>query len=172
MIPRIALLTVALFFGYLNSKATPRPNIVFILADDLGNGDLGCYDKESKIPTPNLDALAAGGMRFTNAHRPSSVSTPTRYGVLTGRDVNADCDLAEAQITAMDPRPDADTSLLAWCGYAAFRGGNEDRAKQFWDLGGGSVHHAEAASYQLHQRRRLDDDEQYKAVHNLNKDED
>ena len=85
MIPRIALLTVALFFGYLNGKATPRPNIVFILADDLGNGDLGCYDKESKIPTPNLDALAAGGMRFTNAHRPSSVSTPTRYGVLTGR---------------------------------------------------------------------------------------
>lgn len=62
-----------------------QPNIIFILADDLGYGDLGCYNDESKIPTPNLDRLAAGGMRFTNAHTPSSVCTPTRYGVLTGR---------------------------------------------------------------------------------------
>lgn len=61
------------------------PNVVFILADDLGYGDLGCYNTRSKIPTPRLDALAAGGMRFTNAHTPSSVCTPTRYGVLTGR---------------------------------------------------------------------------------------
>src|SRR5437868_2159876 len=62
-----------------------RPNIVFILADDLGIGDLGCYNKDSKIPTPHTDALARRGMRFLDAHSPSSVCTPTRYGILTGR---------------------------------------------------------------------------------------
>ncbi len=61
------------------------PNIVIILADDLGYGDLGCYNKDSKIPTPNLDRLAKQGMRFTDAHSPSSVCSPTRYGLLTGR---------------------------------------------------------------------------------------
>ncbi len=62
-----------------------RPNIIFIMADDMGYGDIGCYNKESKIPTPNVDALAAEGIRFTDAHSPSAVCTPTRYGVLTGR---------------------------------------------------------------------------------------
>ncbi|MEZ6070954.1 MAG: arylsulfatase [Pirellulales bacterium] len=62
-----------------------RPNIVVILADDLGIGDLGCYNAESKIPTPHFDRLASEGMRFTDAHTPSSVCTPTRYGLLTGR---------------------------------------------------------------------------------------
>jgi len=62
-----------------------KPNIVFIMADDMGYGDLGCYNKDSKIPTPNMDRLAAEGMRFTDAHSPSAVCTPTRYGVLTGR---------------------------------------------------------------------------------------
>jgi arylsulfatase A-like enzyme len=65
--------------------ATARPNIVFILADDLGYGDLSCYNAQSKIPTPHLDALARGGLRFTNAHTPSAVCTPSRYGLLTGR---------------------------------------------------------------------------------------
>jgi len=62
-----------------------KPNIVFILADDMGQGDLGVYNHDSKIPTPNMDRLAAEGMRFHDAHTPSSVCTPTRYGVLTGR---------------------------------------------------------------------------------------
>jgi arylsulfatase A-like enzyme len=61
------------------------PNVVVILADDLGYGDPGCYNPSSKIPTPNIDRLAAQGMRFTDAHSPSSVCTPTRYGLLTGR---------------------------------------------------------------------------------------
>jgi arylsulfatase A len=65
--------------------AADRPNIVFILADDLGYGDLGCYNKDSKIPTPNLDRLAGEGMRFTDAHAPDSVCSPTRYALLTGR---------------------------------------------------------------------------------------
>ncbi|MEQ1840972.1 MAG: arylsulfatase, partial [Verrucomicrobiales bacterium] len=62
-----------------------RPHIVLILADDLGWGDLQCYQPASKIPTPRIDQLAAGGMRFTDAHTPSSVCTPTRYSLLTGR---------------------------------------------------------------------------------------
>jgi arylsulfatase A len=62
-----------------------RPNVVYILADDLGYGDLGCYNTDSKIPTPNLDRLASQGVRFTDAHAPSSVCTPTRYALLTGR---------------------------------------------------------------------------------------
>lgn len=62
-----------------------RPNIVIILADDLGYGDLGSFNKDSKIPTPHLDQLAREGMRLTDAHSPSSVCTPTRYGILTGR---------------------------------------------------------------------------------------
>jgi arylsulfatase A len=62
-----------------------KPNIVFILADDMGYGDLHCQNPESKVPTPVLDKLAEQGMRFTDAHSPSSVCTPTRYGILTGR---------------------------------------------------------------------------------------
>jgi arylsulfatase A len=69
--------------GY--ARAVEPPNIVYILADDLGYGDLGCYNHESKIPTPHLDRLATEGMRFTDAHAPTSVCTPTRYAILTGR---------------------------------------------------------------------------------------
>jgi arylsulfatase A-like enzyme len=61
-----------------------RPNIVYLLADDMGMGDLGCYNPESKIPTPAMDALAKGGMMFTDAHSGSAVCSPTRYGILTG----------------------------------------------------------------------------------------
>lgn len=65
--------------------ALRRPNIVLILADDLGWGDLQCYAPESLVPTPRLDALAGEGLRFLDAHSPSSVCSPTRYGILTGR---------------------------------------------------------------------------------------
>ena len=61
------------------------PNIVFVLADDLGYGDPQCYNAGSRIPTPHIDRLAREGMRFTDAHSPSAVCTPTRYGILTGR---------------------------------------------------------------------------------------
>src|SRR5262245_13187092 len=64
---------------------TAKPNILYILADDLGYGDLRCYNPASKIPTPNLDRFASQGMRFTDAHSPSAVCTPTRYGILAGR---------------------------------------------------------------------------------------
>jgi arylsulfatase A-like enzyme len=61
------------------------PNIVVILADDLGYGDVRCFNPDGKIATPNLDRLASEGMRFTDAHTSSAVCTPTRYGLLTGR---------------------------------------------------------------------------------------
>ncbi len=63
-----------------------NPNIIYILADDLGYGDVQCLNpKRGKIPTPHMDQLAAQGMYFTDAHTSSSVCTPTRYGILTGR---------------------------------------------------------------------------------------
>lgn len=65
--------------------AAEQPNIVVILADDLGFGDLSCNNPDSKIPTPHADRLARQGMRFTDAHSPSAVCTPTRYSLLTGR---------------------------------------------------------------------------------------
>jgi len=72
--------------GPSRSRCSARkPNIVFILADDMGYGDLACQNPDSKVPTPNLDRLAKQGIRFTDAHSPSAVCTPTRYGVLTGR---------------------------------------------------------------------------------------
>ncbi len=67
------------------AETPSRPNIVYILADDLGWGDLRCYNAKSGVPTPNADKLAAQGMRFTDMHSPSAVCTPTRYGILTGR---------------------------------------------------------------------------------------
>ncbi len=67
------------------SPGAARPNIIFLMADDMGYGDPGSYNSDSKIPTPNMDRLASEGLRFTDAHSPSAVCTPTRYGVLTGR---------------------------------------------------------------------------------------
>ena len=61
------------------------PNILVILADDLGYGDVGCYNPASRVPTPHLDHLAEQGMRFLDAHSPCTVCTPTRYGLLTGQ---------------------------------------------------------------------------------------
>ena len=60
------------------------PNVIYILADDLGYGDLNCYNNNSKIKTPNIDKLASEGMIFTDMHSTSSVCTPTRYSILTG----------------------------------------------------------------------------------------
>jgi arylsulfatase A-like enzyme len=70
----------------INSDAINRPNVVIILADDLGWGSVGCYGADpSMIRTPNIDRLAREGRQFTDASCPSSVCTPTRYGLLTGR---------------------------------------------------------------------------------------
>ena len=79
----IALLLCFLPLG--SSLAVEKPNIVVILADDMGYGDVQVLNDKSKIKTPSLNQLAKQGMTFTNAHTPSSVCTPTRYGLLTGR---------------------------------------------------------------------------------------
>jgi arylsulfatase A len=71
--------------GLAQSSERKQPNIVFILADDLGYGDPTCYNEQSKIPTPNMDRFAREGIRFTDAHTGSAVCTPTRYGLQTGR---------------------------------------------------------------------------------------
>jgi arylsulfatase A len=68
-----------------NNENSSRPNIVYILADDMGYGDVEAYNPASRIATPHLNKLASEGMRFTDAHSPSSVCTPTRYSILTGR---------------------------------------------------------------------------------------
>ncbi|MCC7524626.1 MAG: arylsulfatase [Chitinophagaceae bacterium] len=77
-------LSVFILFAAL-TRAQQKPNIIYILADDLGYGDLSCLNANSKLPTVNIDKMSAEGMRFTDAHSSSAVCTPTRYGILTGR---------------------------------------------------------------------------------------
>ncbi|MEI8021282.1 MAG: sulfatase-like hydrolase/transferase, partial [Schlesneria sp.] len=72
--------------GSIAVAQSSRPNIVYILADDLGYGDVRAFNPQNgKIQTPNLDRLATQGMMFRDAHSGSSVCSPTRYGLLTGR---------------------------------------------------------------------------------------
>ena len=84
------LFTTFLFFALLgcsfpaDKKKLHSPNIIYILADDLGYGDLSIYNFASKIKTPHLDQMAQEGMRFMDMHSTSSVCTPTRYSILTG----------------------------------------------------------------------------------------
>lgn len=88
IVRRSAIAVFSLFVAAIPMKdatAAQKPNIVVILADDLGYGDVACYNDQSKVPTPNLDRLAKQGMRFTDAHSASTVCTPSRYSVLTGR---------------------------------------------------------------------------------------
>ena len=63
----------------------PKPNILFILTDDMGYGDPACFNPKSRIPTPNIDRLASEGRRFTDAHTAASWCTPSRYGLMTGQ---------------------------------------------------------------------------------------
>lgn len=97
-------------------KSKTKPNIVLILADDLGWGDLGCYGA-TKVKTPNVDRLAREGRLFTDAHSPAAVCTPTRYALVTGREYirlgrkwNKECLVAPGQTTL--------ASLCKEAGYA------------------------------------------------------
>ena len=80
--PTIFSLLIMTCFAAL---AAEPPNVVIILADDLGYGDVGANNPDSRIPTPAMDRVAAEGIRFTDGHSPSAVCTPTRYALLTGR---------------------------------------------------------------------------------------
>ena len=88
---RHRILTAVLLVGivalsrYSTEGANGKPNILILYADDLGFGDLACYNPKSKIPTPHLDRLAKQGIRFTDGHSSSGICTPSRYALLTGR---------------------------------------------------------------------------------------
>ncbi len=79
----IALVAALGIAGVQSHAAGTRPNIIYIYADDLGYGDVSCYGAKA-LKTPNLDRLAAQGLRFTDAHSPSATCTPSRYALLTG----------------------------------------------------------------------------------------
>ena len=83
---KASFITVFFFILYQALAGKALPNIVYVICDDLGYGDVQCLNPENgKIPTPHVDRLASEGMIFTDAHSGSSVCTPTRYGLLTGR---------------------------------------------------------------------------------------
>ena len=120
------------------------PNILLILADDLGYGDVGCYNPTSKVPTPHIDQLAAEGLRFTDAHSPSTVCTPTRYSILTGQmafrinyrgvftGVGGPCLIKEDQLTL--------PQMLRECGYSTGLIGKWHVGMSFPAIGGGFAH--------------------------------
>jgi arylsulfatase A-like enzyme len=114
----LALLAVAPFA--LASAASTPPSLVFILADDLGLGDVGCYGGKM-IPTPNIDKLAAEGLRFLNAYSASAVCAPTRCGLITGKHMGHATRRANGSRNGLIPLPDEEITvaeLLKSAGYA------------------------------------------------------
>ena len=84
----LLLATLTVLWGasaVLSTAAPAPPNVVIIMADDLGWGDISAYHPESLIETPHIDKLTTQGLSFTDAHSSASVCTPSRYGLLTGR---------------------------------------------------------------------------------------
>src|SRR4029079_4293476 len=115
---KLFLILLILLTGTVAAAADPpaKPNIVFILADDLGYGDLGCYG-QAKIRTPTLDRLAAAGVRFTQCYAGSTVCAPSRCTLMTGRHTgharirsNARVPLAPGDVTVAE--------ILKSAGYA------------------------------------------------------
>ena len=144
----------ALTTGPLCGAEQSKPNIVFILADDMGYGDPGCYGAE-KIRTPNIDRLAAEGVLFTDGHCGASTCTPTRYGLMTGRhawrswckysalSTNAPLLIEEDRVTIASFLKSAGyaTSIVGkWhLGYGHERGFETDRGDtppNYWDTRG------------------------------------
>ena len=131
----------------VSTTAAERPNILLILADDLGYGDVKCYNPESKVTTPHLDRLAGEGMRFTDAHSPSTVCTPSRYSILTGKmafridyrgvftGVGGPCLISKDQLTL--------PQMLREKGYATALMGKWHVGMSFPAKGGGFAHEKE-----------------------------
>ena len=129
----LTVATAAMTPSCRGSARTVRPNVVLIYADDLGYGDVGCYGA-TKVRTPNIDALAAGGLRFTNAHASAATCTPSRYALLTGEYawrkpgtgiLNGDANLI------IDPGRTTLASIMRSAGYATAAVGK-------WHLGLGA----------------------------------
>src|SRR5215204_998653 len=127
----LSLLTVCL--PALSQQAGRKPNIVVIIADDLGYGDVGCYGA-TKVKTPAIDRLAAQGLRFTDAHASSATCTPSRYSLLTGeyawRKKGTGILPGDAALI-IDPKRPTLASVLKSAGYATGAVGK-------WHLGLGS----------------------------------
>ena len=107
--------------GTVEAKPEARPNIIFILADDLGYGDLPCYNSGSGNRTPNIDRLAAEGMRFTNFYVSSSVCSPSRASLLTGcyhRRIGVDHVLWPVSVAGLSPSEVTIAEVLRDRGYA------------------------------------------------------
>ena len=117
---RLALLGATTLLGSVLSAADTRPNIVLIVADDLGSGDLSCYGA-TKLKTPNIDALANQGVRMTDACASAAVCQPSRYSILTGEYANRIQKQGEYQ-TYFRPGQQSIASVLKTAGYrtAAF----------------------------------------------------
>ena len=143
----VVLLFLAPLAAALATAVPPfsqRPNIVVLLADDMGYGDPHCYNPASKIPTPNMDRLAAEGQRFTDAHTPAAVCTPTRYGLLTGRycwrtRLQGSVLWTEYEEPLIDPQRETVARLLQRSGYRTAAIGKWHLGLNFAKPGGGFV---------------------------------
>jgi len=127
---RIWMTIAAVLWGAVISRAAERPNMVFILADDQGYGDVSYAG--GRAPTPHIDRLAAEGMRFADAHTTSSVCTPTRYGILTGR-YNWRSPLKRSVLFGLDKPliPESRTTVAAFLKQRGYRTGVVGK----WHLG-------------------------------------
>jgi arylsulfatase A-like enzyme len=133
------LATVALSGSILEATAANKPNIIFLLTDDMGYGDVGCYGGRF-VPTPNIDRLAREGIRFTQFYVPSPVCSPSRTGLLTGmcparwRITNylqtRAGNRASEQVDFVDPKAPSIARVLKRAGYATGHFGK-------WHMGGG-----------------------------------
>ncbi|MBT4411798.1 MAG: sulfatase-like hydrolase/transferase [Bacteroidetes bacterium] len=84
---KLLYLILVLFAGAVIAQTQELPNIIIVYADDLGYGDLSCYNEESAYETPNLDKMARDGVLFTDAHSPSTICSPSRYGLYSGNQI-------------------------------------------------------------------------------------
>jgi len=132
------ILSVCLLLGGCSAEESSppeSPNVVVILADDMGYGDVGAFNPESKIPTPRLDSLAKQSKRFTDAHSPGALCVPTRYGLLTGRHPHRERMGEWTERSLIDADQPTMASVLGGRGYETYMVGK-------WHLGfeGGTEH--------------------------------